>query len=116
MEGMTTCRAIVRDVPWTELPEAPGLSTKVLLHLPEEGLIVHVNNVPAEGAPEHAHPTAHLMYVIEGRGELWAEDIGSMEIEAGAFVFVPPGRKHHIKNVGGDLQILNTSTVLISSH
>jgi oxalate decarboxylase/phosphoglucose isomerase-like protein (cupin superfamily) len=39
-----------------------------------------------------------------------------MEIEAGAFVFVPPGRKHHIKNVGGDLQILNTSTVLISSH
>ncbi len=109
---MEPCRSDVDQVEWTELQEAPGLPTKALLQLPEHGVAVHVNRVPDEGVPEHEHPTAHLMFVLRGRGSLAVQGAGELGLESGAFVFVPPGRAHSIQNVDGTLEILNVAVPL----
>ena len=49
--------------------------------------------------PRHSHEHEHLVYILEGEGELFCAGETS-PIAAGHSVFVPPHEKHQFRNTG----------------
>jgi quercetin dioxygenase-like cupin family protein len=61
---------------------------------------------PGGCTPHHAHPSEHVNYILEGRGELLS-DAGPRPIAAGDFAFVAPHERHQYRNTGdGPLRFL----------
>lgn len=57
---------------------------------------------PGSEQPMHSHPEAEQVYVVvAGRGLMRVDD-EEQEVGPGALVFIPPGAKHAIRNVGGE--------------
>ena len=81
---------------------------KALLDLPES-ITVRLHKIPATGIPEHAHARRHVIWVISGRGHVWVDDAGEMELSPGVFVYIPSGASHRFENLDGDLEIYTVS-------
>ncbi len=65
-----------------------------------------IDIAPNEGAPIHRHDSqVDSILVLSGKGETYVN--GRWEpVEAGDYIFVPPGEEHGIRNTGdGDLRI-----------
>jgi quercetin dioxygenase-like cupin family protein len=106
---METSRISVGELPWLDHPTEHGLKTKPLGELPQRALTVRLNRIPATGAPEHAHPNAHFLFVLRGRGKIWVEGSGDMELAPEVFVTVAPHLRHRIHEVEDPIDIVSVS-------
>jgi len=68
--------------------------------------LAYVNLPHKKSTLSHIMKTSEVYYILEGRGMLHIDD-ESNSVEAGDAIFVSPGSKQHIENVGsGDLKFL----------
>jgi len=94
---------------WQPHPEAAGLMMKALLELPAESITVRLHRIPPTGIPDHSHQKRHVMWVNSGRGRIWVEDVGDLDLEPGAFVFIPSGARHKFYSPDGELVLYTIS-------
>lgn len=59
----------------------------------------HFEVLPGGSTPYHSHPWEHEVFVLSGSGRVNSEE-GDIGIEAGSFVYVPPGKQHNFETVG----------------
>jgi len=68
--------------------------------------LVHVSLSRGKSTLFHIMKTSEVYYILEGKGILHINDV-SKNVKAGDTVFVTPGSKQHIKNIGSkDLKFL----------
>ena len=60
---------------------------------------------PQGGAPMHTHSMEHAVYILEGKGAFFSDE-EEREIRKGDVIFVPPGKRHGIKNTGEENIVL----------
>ncbi len=53
---------------------------------------------PKGYTPKHRHPYEHVNYIISGKGTIYSEEKGELEIQAGDFILVLPDELHQYKN------------------
>jgi mannose-6-phosphate isomerase-like protein (cupin superfamily) len=54
---------------------------------------------PGHGAPTHLHAVEEVLHVIDGRADVWIDDIHAT-LNSGQLMIVPAGRKHGFSNTG----------------
>lgn len=64
--------------------------------------ITLVEGGPGSEQPMHSHPEAEQVYVIVAGNGVMRVDDEDQEAGPGTLVFIPPGAKHAIRNVGGN--------------
>ncbi|MDD3902307.1 MAG: cupin domain-containing protein [Sphaerochaeta sp.] len=86
---------------------SPG-SNEVLKQVlvgPEQGWKDHVMRMFTLGkegcAPRHAHPWQHIIYVVEGKGNLFM-DGKDYPLTPGSVCYVPSDILHQVSNAGED--------------
>lgn len=62
--------------------------------------ITLVEGDPGSEQPMHGHPNAEQVYVIVAGNGVMRVDDEEQEVGPGTLVFIPPGAKHAIRNVG----------------
>jgi mannose-6-phosphate isomerase-like protein (cupin superfamily) len=63
---------------------------------------------PGNGAPTQLHAVEEVLYVQDGRADVWIDDTHAA-LTAGQLVIVPAGRKHGFSNCGTNtLHIMST--------
>ena len=68
--------------------------------------LAHVNLSRGKSTLSHVMKTSEVYYILEGRGILHINN-ASKNIKAGDAIFVTPGSKQHIENIGSkDLKFL----------
>ncbi len=79
------------------------LVTKQILVGPEEGWEGYVMRLftlePTGAAPRHSHDWPHIVYVLEGEGNLFLEGV-DYPLTAGSVAYVPTESDHQISNRG----------------
>lgn len=74
---------------------------KQILIGPEQGWADHVMRLftlgPAGYAPRHSHPWPHIMYVVEGKGNLFMDGT-DYPLTPGAVAYVPGDIEHQVAN------------------
>ncbi len=56
---------------------------------------------PGAVFPRHKHPGEEIIYVLEGLLEYQVEDRAPVTLKAGDVLFIPKGKIHSLKNIGG---------------
>lgn len=64
--------------------------------------ITLVEGDPGSEQPMHGHPEAEQVYVIVAGNGIMRVDDEEQEVGPGTLVFIPPGAKHAIRNVGSE--------------
>ncbi len=74
-------------------------------------LSIQVSEVPVDSEqPVHAHEPEQCYYVIRGKGLMIVEE-ESREVTTGDAIYIPPGKKHGIRNTGNEvLKYLSANT------
>jgi quercetin dioxygenase-like cupin family protein len=62
---------------------------------------VRVDLAPGVAFPPHSHPGEEIAYVLEGLLEYRLEGKPPVTLEAGEALFIPAGKIHAARNVGG---------------
>jgi mannose-6-phosphate isomerase-like protein (cupin superfamily) len=62
--------------------------------------ITLVHGEPGSEQPMHAHDAEQVYVIVEGRGLMRVDD-EEQEVGPETLVFIPPGSRHAIRNVGG---------------
>ncbi len=74
-----------------------------------EQVLIGLARIPArQAAPWHRHEGhEEFVFVLEGRGEFWAERMGRAEVGPGSLNLIPPGSWHmHRSRADSDLVFL----------
>jgi len=66
-----------------------------------EVIQVRVDFTPGAAFPPHSHPREEIAYVIEGLLEYQVDGQPPVTLNAGEVLFIPAGKIHAAKNVGG---------------
>lgn len=65
-----------------------------------KNLSVQISTIPrGSEQPIHAHEPEQCYYIINGTGLMMIED-ETREVSSGDAIYIPPNKKHGIKNVG----------------
>ena len=79
--------------------------TKQVLVSPKEGWKDHVMRMftleKGGKAPHHSHPWQHIIYAVEGTGNLYMEGKDS-PLTAGSIAYVPDDADHQISTAGDE--------------
>jgi quercetin dioxygenase-like cupin family protein len=63
-------------------------------------LSIQISTIPkGSGQPIHAHDPEQCYYIIKGTGLMIIED-ETREVTSGDAIYIPPNKKHGIKNIG----------------
>jgi mannose-6-phosphate isomerase-like protein (cupin superfamily) len=57
--------------------------------------------IPPSRAPHHYHTYEEAIFILQGRGIVWADD-EKCEFTAGTSIYLPPGQRHCLENPGPD--------------
>ena len=88
----------VDDLPWKPTP-TPGIDMKVLLDVPETGLLTALFRwAPGTALPLHEHVEIEQTYVLSGS---IVDDEG--EVREGNYVWRPKGNRHIARSPNGAL-------------
>ena len=68
-----------------------------------QNISIQISEVPiGSGQPLHAHEPEQCYYIIKGKGLMMIEG-DSKEVSEGNAIYIPPNRKHGIKNIGNTI-------------
>ena len=85
-----------------EHPSMKAVEKQILIG-PDQGWGDHVMRLftlgPGGYAPRHSHPWPHIMYVVEGRGNLFM-DGSDHPLTPGSVAYVPSEIEHQVSNAG----------------
>ncbi len=78
---------------------------------------VQISEIPiGSEQPVHEHNPEQCYYIIKGKGLMIIEDETS-EVSPGDAVYIPPGKKHGIKNIGNDiLEYVTANSPVFDEH
>ena len=83
-------------------PSMKSVEKQILIG-PEQGWADHVMRLFTLGqggyAPRHCHPWPHIMYVVEGEGNLFMEG-KDYPLRSGSVAYVPSDSEHQVSNTG----------------
>jgi len=86
-----------------EKRQISDLITKQILVGPEQGWKDHVMRLftleEGGAAPRHSHPWQHIIYAVEGVGNLFMDGT-DYPLKAGSVAYVPSDILHQVSNVG----------------
>jgi mannose-6-phosphate isomerase-like protein (cupin superfamily) len=83
--GGATYRTLIGDDNGADIPIRTGIQT----------------SQPGYQTRVHSHPYVEVLTVIEGRGEAWLDgEAGTIAMEPGVTISIPPGRAHGFRVVG----------------
>ena len=86
-----------------EKRQISDLITKQILVGPEQGWKDHVMRMftleKGGAAPRHSHPWQHIIYVVEGVGNLFMDGT-DYPLKAGSVAYVPSDILHQVSNAG----------------
>ena len=72
--------------------------------------ITWVEGKPGSEQPLHSHPVSEQVYVIvRGRGRMTVGD-EVRELGPGTLVFIPPGNRHAVRNIGDEPLVFVSAT------
>jgi mannose-6-phosphate isomerase-like protein (cupin superfamily) len=60
-----------------------------------------VGSIPPGRAPDHFHPYEEVLFILRGRGRMWAGKAHT-QIAAGSCVYLPKGQAHCVENTSDD--------------
>jgi len=60
-----------------------------------------VGSIPPGRAPDHFHQYEEVLFILQGRGRMWAGETHS-PIEPGSCIYLPKGQVHCVENTGSD--------------
>jgi quercetin dioxygenase-like cupin family protein len=82
-----------------------------------QNISVQISEIPiGSEQPIHDHDPEQCYYVIKGRGLMIIEE-ETREVTAGEAVYIPPNKKHGIKNIGNDvLEYLTVNSPVFSKQ
>ena len=82
-----------------------------------QNISVQISEIPiGSEQPVHDHDPEQCYYVIKGRGLMIIEE-ETRELTAGEAVYIPPNKKHGIKNIGNDvLEYLTVNSPVFSKQ
>ena len=93
-----------RDVEAETYPGAPGATIRWVIGAPEGAPTFAMRVIelaPGASSAHHSHAWEHEVFVLSGKGTVWAAS-GETPICEGDAVFVPPNEEHEFKNGGVD--------------
>jgi mannose-6-phosphate isomerase-like protein (cupin superfamily) len=65
-----------------------------------------VGGIPPGRAPDHFHHYEEVIFILEGRGRMWAGETNT-PVESGAFIFLPKKQMHCLENTGpGEMRLV----------
>lgn len=68
-----------------------------------KNLSIQISLVPVgSGQPIHAHGPEQCYYVVKGKGIVIIEN-DTREVSSGDAIYIPPNKKHGIKNIGDEV-------------
>ena len=84
---------------------------------PTQNISIQISEVPiGSEQPIHAHKPEQCYYIIKGKGGMIMED-ESKEVSEGDAIYIPPNRKHGIKNTGNTvLEYLTANSPVFSKE
>ncbi len=96
------------DAKWVPHPLNEKVKLKYLLTKKDDGVKVTclLARVPqGESIPEHTHQVNDILYPLTGKGIIWIQGIGELELKRGVLVNVPPGVLHKVYKITEDMEI-----------
>ena len=96
------------DVKWEPHPLDDRVKLGYILTQKEDGVKVTciLARVPKGASiPEHTHPVHDIIYPLSGKGKIWIDGLGTLELERGVLVNVPPHVRHKVTDVTEDMEI-----------
>lgn len=85
-----------------EHPAMKAVEKQILIG-PAQGWADHVMRLFTLGkggyAPRHTHPWPHIMYALEGKGNLFMDGT-DYPLTPGSVAYVPPDIEHQVSNAG----------------
>lgn len=99
----------VDDIDWQDHPTETGVEFKPVPQFPEHELRVRIDRVAQGGVAEHSHPHGHLFLIFKGRGTMWVEDVGNVDLAPGILVSIDPHLKHRVFDVREALEFLSVA-------
>ncbi|MEJ2066379.1 MAG: cupin domain-containing protein [Deltaproteobacteria bacterium] len=98
----------VNDMPWEPHPGFKALLMKKLLSYEQDDIdlsIVLVRVKRGAEIPAHAHEQHDIAYHIEGKGKMWIEGTGDVDVRPGTFLQIPAGLKHQPHDIEEDILV-----------
>jgi quercetin dioxygenase-like cupin family protein len=112
-DKVVTKRRVYKELEKVERVSHPlndRLKTALMLTNKDDGVKVTclTGVIPkGEGVPEHTHEVHDIIFPLSGRGKIWIEGVGDLELRKGVLVHVPPGLAHRIFDVSEDLELFD---------
>ena len=99
----------IDDIPWEPHPTLPGVKVKKIYtqadHIGITSFLACIEK--GHRTDIHIHENSDdILYVLEGTGKFYIEDIGEIELAPGSYARAPKGIKHGIVEVGDQDLIL----------
>jgi quercetin dioxygenase-like cupin family protein len=96
------------DLNWSPHPVNDKIKLGVLFTKKDEKVNVTclLAKIP-RGAevPEHTHEFYDILFPLSGKGKVWIDGLGELELKSGVLVNIPPGVRHRICGVTEDLEV-----------
>ena len=99
------------EAKWQEHPVEAGVKTKPFAQFPEYRLRLRINLIARKGLDEHSHPHGYIFYLLHGRGKMWVEDVGNLELSVSTFIVIPPDLRHRVFDVIEPIELLSIGIV-----
>jgi quercetin dioxygenase-like cupin family protein len=98
----------VHDMPWEPHPGFKDLLMKKLLSHEKDGIdlsIVLVRVKKGAVIPAHVHEQDDIAYHLEGKGRMWVEGAGDLDVRPGTLLRIPAGVKHQPHDIEEDILV-----------
>lgn len=102
-----------KNIEWKSHPMNHRLMMGLLLTNKEDGVgftLIRGHIPIGETVAEHSHDFHDILYPLSGKGKIWVEGVGDLELTKGVLVHVPPGTSHKLYDVTEDLELLDIFT------
>ncbi len=95
-----------QELSWKAHPIFKDLLIKKLLTHEMDNVdlsIVMVRVKKGAEVPAHVHEQDDIVYHLEGKGKMWVDGEGDLEVAAGSFLRIPAGVRHQPHDIEEDI-------------
>jgi quercetin dioxygenase-like cupin family protein len=99
-----------KSIEWKSHPMNSRLKMRILLTNKRDGVkatFIRGHIPKGETVQEHTHDVHDILYPLCGKGKIWVEGVGDLELKKGVIVHVPPGVSHRLYDITEDLELLD---------
>jgi quercetin dioxygenase-like cupin family protein len=97
-----------KDIKWEPHPINGNVQLGFVLTKKNDGVEITslLAKIPkGEVVPEHTHEVHDILCPLSGKGKVWIQGIGDLELKRGVVVNVPPGAVHKVYEVTEEMEV-----------